>query len=74
MVNGRYDSLIRSASHLPAFQLRLLERIAERLRIGVERYGVEFQERNYRAETREELLDAIIYTAADIERIPDGRP
>jgi len=69
---GRYDALVRDASHLPDFQLRLLERLASRLRLGVERYGPEFQERDMRAEAREEILDAAIYLVADIERNPDG--
>lgn len=73
-MSGRLDALVRDASHLPEFQLRLLERLAKRLRLGVERYGPEFEERDYRAETREELLDAIIYSVADLERNPHGNP
>lgn len=71
---GRYDGLMVHASHLPDFQLALLERFAERLRVGVARYGPEFRERDFRAETREELLDACVYMLADIERNPNGRP
>lgn len=71
---GRFDGLIKHLSHLPDFQLRMVERFAERLRIGVARYGPEFRERDMRAETREELLDACVYILADIERNPNGRP
>lgn len=73
-MTGRLDTLTRHATHLPDFQLRLLERVAQRLRVGVERYGPQFEERDYKAETREELLDAIIYSVVDLERNPNGRP
>jgi hypothetical protein len=66
------DAIEEILDWLPIGPLQILLRIAERLKIGVERYGSEFRfDLDLKAEADEELLDRTIYLGAEsVKRRP----
>lgn len=56
---------------------RLARHFAERERIGVERYGQPLDAlgdaRDWEAEAREEMLDAMVYLTAELERLCEAK-
>lgn len=64
-------TLEQIASELGPDELRVLKRIGERLVLGRKQYGklrLEHDARDFRKEASEELLDACVYMACELER------